>query len=368
MEENKDLDYVEYRIMRKDGSVRWVDDYGHLVRSEEYGNLYYVFISDITEKKQAMQAVRELEQEKYQQTLMLYENMLNHFNALADDSLAVIRMNLTTGITEDIRGKDIYDTDRIGGSIHESLKSRLESFLIEGDAGRYKKAFEVEKLLERNKSGEGPASFVSYCRRESGRQCFVKFSGTASVNPVTGDTIVFGVETEYNREMINDVMNSKILAKQYDMVSYIVGDYYEVVIGDAEKMSHGSIFPKERNGVYIDYIREQVISAVSEECEKEELQKALSLQVIEEKLKSHESYTVDVVCDIDGEIYNKRFVFYEMDRRAKFYICLKSDVTDVLREEKLRNEQLKTALKEANQANVAKTAFLSNMSHEIRIL
>lgn len=60
-EENKDLDYVEYRIMRKDGSVRWVDDYGHLVRSEEYGNLYYVFISDITEKKQAMQAVREEE-------------------------------------------------------------------------------------------------------------------------------------------------------------------------------------------------------------------------------------------------------------------------------------------------------------------
>ncbi len=365
-EDNKDLDYVEYRIIRKDGSVRWVDDYGHLARSKKYGNLYYVFISDITEKKQAMQAVRELEQEKYQQTLMLYENMLKQFNALADESLTVIRSNLTTGITEDVRGKDIFDVDYVGGAIRESQKVRVESFLIEGDREKYEEAFRIDKLLARNNAEEGPATFIGYCRRASGRQCFVKFSGTASVNPITGDTIVFGVETEYNKEMITDVMNSKILAKQYDMVSYIVGDYYEVVIGDAEKMSHGSIFPKERNGVYIDYIKEQVISAASEEYDKEELQKALSLQVIEERLRENEHYTVDVVCDIDGEIYNKRFMYYEVDRKAKFYICLKSDVTDVLRKEKMRNEQLKNALKEANQANIAKTTFLSNMSHEIR--
>ena len=33
-EEN--LDYVEYRIIRKDGSVRWVDDYGHYTETEAY--------------------------------------------------------------------------------------------------------------------------------------------------------------------------------------------------------------------------------------------------------------------------------------------------------------------------------------------
>ena len=44
------MDHVEYRIVRKDGSVRWVDDYGHYIESEAYGGIYYVFISDITEK------------------------------------------------------------------------------------------------------------------------------------------------------------------------------------------------------------------------------------------------------------------------------------------------------------------------------
>ncbi len=362
--ENKDLDYVEYRIIRRDGSVRWVDDYGHLARSEEYGNLYYVFISDITEKKQAKQAVRELEREKYQHTLMLYESILKQFLALADESLTMIRLNLTKEVIEEVHGKDIYSVDYVGGSIHESKRVRVNSFLIEGDKQRYEKTFQIDNLLERNKFGKGPATFVGYCRRASGRQCFVKFSSIASINPMTGDTITFGVETEYDIEMITNVMNSKILAKQYDMVSYVVGDYYEVVIGDV--VSQGSIFPKERNGIYIDYIKEQVISVASVEHDKQELLKALSIETIEEKLREKECYTVDVVCDINRKMYNKRFMYYEVDRKTKFYICLGKDITDVIKMQKIRNEQLKNALEEANQANIAKTAFLSSMSHEIR--
>ena len=53
------LDYVEYRIIRKDGSIRWVDDYGHFTHTEAYGGIYYVFISDITEKKENQEAERK---------------------------------------------------------------------------------------------------------------------------------------------------------------------------------------------------------------------------------------------------------------------------------------------------------------------
>ena len=44
------MDYTEYRIIRKDGAVRLVDDYGHYAVTEDYGGIYTVFISDITEK------------------------------------------------------------------------------------------------------------------------------------------------------------------------------------------------------------------------------------------------------------------------------------------------------------------------------
>ena len=45
------MDYAEYRIIRRDGSVRWVDDHGHYTKSETYGGIYVVFISDITDKR-----------------------------------------------------------------------------------------------------------------------------------------------------------------------------------------------------------------------------------------------------------------------------------------------------------------------------
>ena len=55
----RNMDYVVYRIIRKDGSVRWVDDYGHFANLPGYGDVYYVFIEDITENKMAKE-----EQEK----------------------------------------------------------------------------------------------------------------------------------------------------------------------------------------------------------------------------------------------------------------------------------------------------------------
>lgn len=45
------LDYVQYRIIRKDGSIRWVDDWGHLENSKwgEEHRLFYVFVKDVTD-------------------------------------------------------------------------------------------------------------------------------------------------------------------------------------------------------------------------------------------------------------------------------------------------------------------------------
>ncbi|SEL37154.1 PAS domain S-box-containing protein [Butyrivibrio sp. ob235] len=50
---SRHMDYVVYRIIRKDGTIRWVDDYGHFATLPGYGDVYYVFIGDITETKLA---------------------------------------------------------------------------------------------------------------------------------------------------------------------------------------------------------------------------------------------------------------------------------------------------------------------------
>lgn len=49
--ENEDsMDRVDYRILRKDGSVCWVDDYGRLLHNDRGQEIFYVFVADTTEK------------------------------------------------------------------------------------------------------------------------------------------------------------------------------------------------------------------------------------------------------------------------------------------------------------------------------
>ncbi len=52
------MDYAEYRITRRDGRIRWVDDYGHYCSTKTYGGIYVVFISDITEKREQWETDR----------------------------------------------------------------------------------------------------------------------------------------------------------------------------------------------------------------------------------------------------------------------------------------------------------------------
>lgn len=46
-----DLDYVEYRSIRKDGSICWIEDFGHYLEVEGLGGIFYVFLTDATAKK-----------------------------------------------------------------------------------------------------------------------------------------------------------------------------------------------------------------------------------------------------------------------------------------------------------------------------
>ena len=356
---NKNLDYVEYRIIRKDGSIRWVDDYGHFAQLPGYGDVYYVFIGDITEK--------HLIQEEYRRRSNLYDGMLEQFNDLADNSLAVLRANVSTGVIEEVRGRDLFACDHAGGDLAQSWEARLASFVSVADRKRHGQAVSEQMLAERYYKGQDPYTFVAYCKRESGRKCFVKFSYSAVVDPVSGDVMLFGVETEYNSERVTEILNEKVLAQQYDMIAYLVGDTYGVVIGDVSRVKRGSIFPKSRDGIYSDYIAEQVLPVVdASEHDMAELERDLSIEHVVSQLEHEESYVVSVACVLDGETFNKQFTFYPVDRDAQFYILLKSDITEVLRQEHLRNELLASALREAEHANVAKTSFLSNMSHEIR--
>lgn len=44
-------DYVQYRIITRNGKIKTVEDWGRLVHDEELGDLYYVYLNDVAERE-----------------------------------------------------------------------------------------------------------------------------------------------------------------------------------------------------------------------------------------------------------------------------------------------------------------------------
>ncbi len=71
-----DLDYVEYRIIQKGGTIRWIEDYGHFIHSETAGDIFYVFAGDATEKRQRQEAEHLQRLEVIEGLSINYESIL----------------------------------------------------------------------------------------------------------------------------------------------------------------------------------------------------------------------------------------------------------------------------------------------------
>ena len=115
-ESDEKMDYAEYRIIRKDGAVRWVDDYGHYTETEAYGGIYYVFISDITEKKERMESDRQ----KHRKEL---NNMIT---AMASDYRSVYHVDLDADDAVCYRADPEDESDREG--VHFPFHERFEEY------------------------------------------------------------------------------------------------------------------------------------------------------------------------------------------------------------------------------------------------
>ena len=246
-------------------------------------------------------------------------------------------------------------------------RRRAEHCPIEAEKERFLEIFDREKLISGYLKGRSSVSQVLYSRRRSGRRCFVNYTASLTRHPMTGDVVAFITEQECNSEKVKEMLLNRILARQFDAVAYLAEGRYGVVIGDTRSIERGNIFPITRSGDYDQYLESQVIPRlVGDEAQREAMAQSLRLETVERRLEQHSPYVAGITCEVDGEVFHKRFDFYAVDSEARFYILLASDTTAIQEEQMARNRQLADALEEAQQANVAKTAFLSRMSHEIR--
>jgi len=109
-----DLDYVEYRIIQKNGTIRWIEDYGHFIHSETAGDIFYVFIADAIEKRDLMLEERasivNQAAKREQQLDDLIKNHNKEFEAINQEQLQ--RLKVIEGLGADYDSIYYVDLDK----------------------------------------------------------------------------------------------------------------------------------------------------------------------------------------------------------------------------------------------------------------
>ena len=152
------MDYVEYRIIRKDGAVRRVDDYGHYLETDAYGGVYTVFISDITEKHERIMS--ELEGQKA--TIVTLNETIGRMDAdhltfssvaqaLAGDYFSIYVVDPDTEAFVEYSSSEEYKNLGIetqGANFFELSRRNIEALIYPEDRDRFMAVFSRERVLK----------------------------------------------------------------------------------------------------------------------------------------------------------------------------------------------------------------------------
>ena len=389
------MDYTEYRIIRKDGAVRWVDDYGHYTQTEAYGGIYYVFISDITEKHQQVESDKALKQAVIEALSEAYHTVWL-INNVETESFSLYRGD-TDGLTE----HSVANLDALSRMKYSQAKDHyIETMVAPEDQSRLKQELELRNLVKQ--LAERHLYTINYLRRMpdgSERYFRIEF---AKLNMPDGHMgIVCGfkdvdkdvrqgraiqqaqqqaleqrialqeqlLEQEKHRAQLDNMITA--MASDYRSVYHVDLDIDEAVCyrGDSNDPDHyveGMRFPYHQ--VFYDYGRvyvdEQYREGFFQFIDPENILASLASEnIIAYRYLAHRGEMEYY------EMLRMAGVRHPADRDDHIVHAIGIGFTVIDREMRESLEQrrvLVEALEVAKQANVAKTAFLSNMSHEIR--
>jgi PAS domain S-box-containing protein len=213
---NEKMDHVEYRIIRKDGAVRWIDDYGHYTETDNYGGIYYVFIADITEQHD-LEERNNLKEQLISEKVRI-EQQDKMITALASDYRSVYHVNLDLDEAVCYRA-DPDDKEQPPVGIRfpyfERFKSYAENAVDEAYRENFIKFIEPDNV--RNALADKPIIAFRYLVHRNGEDYYemIRMAGVRHAED-RDDHIVHAVGlglTNIDAEMREDMAKSQALGE-----------------------------------------------------------------------------------------------------------------------------------------------------------
>lgn len=236
----------------------------------------------------------------------------------------------------------------------------------------FKTIFSLHNMIDAYNSGE--SNFHFECKICSPTQnmklSWLNIYCRIAIEPITRDVIAFLYTYDISEKKVAETIVQRISSVEYDFLNIINLKSQEAetqyrkenIVPNVPGL--GKVKPYHST---VKQILKMYVENVASEQELENLHTKLELSSIVKELETQEKYAISFpVKEDDGSIRRKKWQYMYMDDDKQQIIHSQSDVTDVYEEEIRQKEMLKNALIAAEQANKAKTEFLSRMSHEIR--
>lgn len=351
--ENGNTIHTENRLLCKDGSVKWVSVKAQLFY--EYNNEphFYCVCVDITEEKQLQRHVKEL-----------YEQELAYFVELSSsDGCLQGRVNVTKNKVESYLSSAEEAIASAGDSYDETIEN-LAASAVDAEYGQNILCTLNRKKVLRDYAAGRVNYHFDFLRRNKVGGIFWGSTGFRScLNPETGDVMAFFYTKDITEAKLQEQLLDTIAGLDYDAIVEV-----DMLRGRRRVFNFN---PERRNtiamqGEYQEAVKEMAGRFMEAEARKEYLAK-MDFGYMKNRLDKEDSYSFVVgMKEEDGSVRVKRYQIFYISKELKRVCVARTDVTDVVYNEQRQKEALASALVAAEQANAAKSDFLSRMSHEIR--
>ncbi|MEG0020936.1 MAG: histidine kinase dimerization/phospho-acceptor domain-containing protein, partial [Oscillospiraceae bacterium] len=294
-----------------------------------------------------------------------YKEEIDYQEAIKSvDLVAKTRANLTTDTIERYTADNIFGVTQKGDSYSNSIRELVKAALTPEQKKQMGNSFSRTRMLKAYAQGDKVCS-VEYQRKlKNGEVRWVETTLKTYKNPETQDIMGFVYSYDISNEKLKDGIISTVTAIDHDFIMCInlKQNSYHIYLGTDDNTA----LPVTDGDDYVSMMRKintEVVVA-------EDVERAITdmtPQVMEDNLSRKEVFsTVYRAYDKNKNIRSKKIEYTYLDRDSHIIIMTRSDVTSLLREQERQKDILKLALEQAEQANAAKTNFLSRMSHEIR--
>lgn len=225
--------------------------------------------------------------------------------------------------------------------------------------------FSDEHLLKFWQDGLTEQSFSIYQAYVYGVSHFFETKATLWKNLATNDVMALCYTKDVSIQVRNHKIENLLLKEHYEAIAVIdchnetITIIRDTQVAEIQESSQTSDY----KSICQDFSKQFVIPT-----EKEEFIKLTALQTVKNNLdkNNYYSFAIHVQGQNTSETAVKTMTFYYLDEAHSAILYVIEDSTDVVLKEQKIMEKLQFSLDLAEQATMAKSEFLSRMSHDMR--